>query len=77
MINMSERNASSGFSILLKWWVENCIQKIHAATEKISTLIEINQRKLQIIKYVEYCIVENNQKTVRILYPKALSIFLF
>lgn len=76
IINMSGRNASSGFSFLLKRWVEDCIQKIGAGTEKISTLIEINQGKLQIIKYVEYC-VENNQKTVRILYPKALSIFLF
>lgn len=77
MINMSGRNASSGFSISLKWWVEDCIQKIGSGTEKISTLIEINQGKLQIINYVEYCVDDNHQKTVRILYPKALSIFLF
>lgn len=77
MINMRGRNASSSFSILFKRWVEDCIQKIGAGTEKISTFIEINQEKLQIIKYVEYCVDDNNQKTVRILYPKDLSIFLF
>lgn len=77
MINMSGRNASSSFSILFKRWVEDCKQKIGAGTAKISTFMEINQGKLQIIKYVEYCVDENNQKTVRILYPKALSVFLF
>lgn len=77
MINMRSRNASSSFSILFKLWVEDCIQKIGAGTKKISTFIEINQEKLQIIKYVEYCVDDNNQKTVRILYPKDLSVFLF
>lgn len=74
---MSGRNASSCFSILFNQSVEVCKQKIGAGTEKISTFMEINQGKLQITKYVEYCVDENNQKTVRTLYPKALSVFLF